>query len=128
VFVQPLLDAAVAGTFADYATFGCVIAENGLPTTSIARLPTQAASYGILNVFSENDELVHTPIERVAYTALCEDGVPLDYLECAGAGHTDSTLWSLEEILSFLEDRFAGVAFTPSCAAAAPVTCTGTPD
>ncbi|MCB9561233.1 MAG: hypothetical protein H6709_17165 [Kofleriaceae bacterium] len=127
VFTQPLLDAAAGGTLDQVDPFGCVIAENGLPTTSVPRLATPAASYGILNVFSEQDNLVNTPIERVAYEQLCGDGVPLQYLECAGAGHTDSTLWALSEILSFIQDRFAGVAFTPSCTADAPVTCSGTP-
>lgn len=128
VFVQPLLDAAAAGALADYAPFGCILAENGLPTTSVPRLATASGSYGILEVLSEDDELVHTPIERAAYEQLCDAGVPLDFLECAGAGHSDSTFWALEEILGFLEDRFDGVAFTPSCTAAAPVTCSGTPD
>lgn len=128
VFTSSILDAAAGGTLADLEPYGCVIAENGLTTTSIPRLDTPAASYGILDVFSENDELVSTPIERVAYTAQCNAGVPLQYLECAGAGHTDSTLWSLSEILTFIEARFAGEAFTPSCTPDAPVTCSGTPE
>jgi hypothetical protein len=53
--------------------------------------------------------------------------VPLQYLECAGAGHTDATSWALPEILTFLQARLAGEAFAPSCQVTAPVTCEGTP-
>lgn len=127
VFTAALLDAAASNTLAENAPYGCLFAENGLTTTSVPRQGPDGAGYGILVVLSENDTLVHTPIERVAYEELCTGGMPMQYLECAGAGHTDSTIWALDEILAFLDARLAGEAFTPSCAAAAPVTCSGTP-
>ncbi len=128
VFTTTLLDAAAAGTLADVDPYGCIFAENALTTTSVARIASSAPGYGILVVLSEDDTLVHTPIERAAYEALCTAGMPMQYLECAGAGHTDSTIWSLPEILAFIDARLAGEPMTPACAAAAPVTCSGTPE
>ncbi len=128
VFTSSLLDAAAAGTLADVDPFGCIFAENGLTSTSVPRISEDAAGYGLLVVLSEADTLVHTPIERASYEALCDDGVPLSYLECAGAGHTDGTIWALSEILAFVDARLAGAPFTPTCAVTAPVTCSGTPE
>jgi hypothetical protein len=101
--------------------------ENGLTTTSVARIQQDPASYGILFVTGEADTLVDTPNERVAYETLCGAGMPMQYLECAGASHTDATTWALPEIVTFLQARLAGEAFTPSCQVSAATTCQGTP-
>ena len=128
VFTTAILDAASGGTLADLDPYGCIFAENGLTTTSVPRLGPDDPGYGILVVLSELDGLVHTPIERTAYEALCASGLPMQYLECAGAGHTDSTIWALGDIIAFLDARLAGEPLTPSCVAAAPVVCAGTPE
>ncbi len=129
LFAADMLDAAANDTLADYGVAGCMIVENSLTTTSVERIPSELESYGLLNLLGEVDDLVHTPIERDAYETLCEQGVPVQYLECAGGGHVDTVLWSFEEIVSFLEDRFEKVAFEApaSCDVPAPVTCSGTP-
>ena len=117
-----------AGTLGQEQPFGCISSENGLTTTSIARINAPDPSYGILFVVGEADTLVHTPTERTAFTTLCtEQKMPLQFLECAGASHTKTTTWSLPEILSFTQDRLAGKPFTTDCQLAAPVTCQGTP-
>jgi dienelactone hydrolase len=127
VFQPALLDAAKSGTLGQQQPFGCILAENGLTTTSIPRINPPSPSYGVLFVLGEKDALVHTPIERVAYETLCKQGLPLAYLECAGASHTKATTWALPEILKFTAARFAGEAFSPSCQVAPPSTCQGTP-
>jgi hypothetical protein len=129
VFQMPVLDAASAGTLRSFVPFGCWSEENGLVATSTARIPqaNPLPSYGILWVLGENDELVTTPIERGSYDTLCAAGMPLEYLECAGAGHVDTTFWSIPEILDFLDARRAHTAFTPACTRPAAVTCRGTP-
>lgn len=127
VFTSTLLDAAAAGTLGDVEPFGCYLRENGLPTTSIPRIGPSSPSYGILYVLGEADPLVHPPIERAAYDALCAAGMPLAYLECAGAGHIEATTWALSEILEFMLARRAGEPFTPECTRSEPVTCAGTP-
>lgn len=129
VFAAPLLDAASAGTLADYAPWGCMLTENGLTTTSVPRIGEDPASYGVLIVTGEDDPLVHTPVEREAFRALCEAGLPATYLECAGADHGGGTSWALPEIVRFIDARFAGEAFTPpaSCDPPPAVRCEGTP-
>jgi len=128
VFVPAIVDAATMGTLGSVDPWGCVLAENGLTTTSIPRLGGEPESYGILHVLAEEDDLVTTPIQREAYRSLCTEGAPLAYLECAGAGHGEGTFWSLPEVLDFIDARAAGTAFVPSsCEPAAATTCAGTP-
>jgi pimeloyl-ACP methyl ester carboxylesterase len=127
LFQPDLLAAASGGTLKAFGLWGCMVTENGLTTTSVARINEKSASYGVLFVTGEADSLVDTPNERAAYKALCEAGMPLQYLECAGASHTDATSWALPTILKFAEARLAGEAFTSSCEVSAPVTCEGTP-
>jgi hypothetical protein len=127
VFQPLLLDAAAAGALAAQQPWGCLFAENGLTTTSLARLGPGDASYGILFITGEADRLVNTPIERDAFQALCAAGMPLRYLECAGASHTRATSWALPEVLGFVEERVLGQVFSPSCQVTPPVRCQGTP-
>lgn len=127
VFQPALLAAAQTSTLGDVEPWGCLLAENGLLTTSVARLSADPASYGILFVTGEADTLVDTPTERGAFAALCGAGLPLAYLECAGASHTEATAWALPTILAFLEARAAGEAFSGSCAVGAPEVCAATP-
>ncbi|MBO6935685.1 MAG: hypothetical protein JJ863_11945 [Deltaproteobacteria bacterium] len=126
---QPvILDAASAETFADVDPWGCVVAENGLTTTSIERTRVDPTGYGILLTFGSDDPLVHTPIEREAYRSLCEAGIPVAMIECEGADHGGGTLWAIAEILEFMDERASGEAFVqPSCDPPAPVVCSGTP-
>jgi hypothetical protein len=127
VFTDAVLTAASSGDLAGIAPWDCVVDENSLTSTPIARLEPASASYGILYVLGENDPLVNTPIERTSYDTLCAAGMPLQYLECAGAGHADAAYWSLPEALDFLSARETGVAFTPECTRPAAATCRGMP-
>ncbi|MCU0653916.1 MAG: lipase family protein [Polyangiaceae bacterium] len=126
LFQPALLDAAKNDALAQQQPFGCIVSENGLTTTTVPRINAPSPSYGILFVLGENDTLVHSPIERVAYETLCKQGMPLNFLECAGASHTRATTWALPEILEFTQARLDGQPFTSSCQATAPVTCKGT--
>lgn len=129
VFPAPLLEATAAGTLGALDPWGCLFAENGLTTTSIARLPPAGEHYGVLFVLAEHDDLVDTPTERVAFGTLCGQGMRMEYLECAGAGHVDGTFWALPEIIDFADARMAGEAFdSPTvCEPQAAVRCRGTP-
>lgn len=128
VFTSTVLDAAAGGTFAALDPWACLARENGLTTTSIDRISDDAPGYGILFVTGEADGLVHTPLERESFRALCEAGVPVTYLECAGGEHGETTFWALPEILDFIDARVAGTPFAGgSCEPTAPVTCAGMP-
>jgi hypothetical protein len=127
VFTSALLDHVAGGSVATYPTFGCMIGEASLVDTSVARITAASASYGILFVLGESDTLVDPAIERASYDGLCAGGMPLSYLECTGASHTQATLWALPEILDFLAARREHQAFTPACTRPAAATCRGTP-
>lgn len=128
VFQPALLAAAQSSTLDELDPWGCMLRENGLTSTSIPRISADPPSYGVLFVTGEGDNLVDTPTERAAFATLCAGGLPTTYLECAGASHTEATLWALPEILAFLQARLAGEPFTPSCSVGAPSRCTGTPE
>ncbi|MEO7112486.1 MAG: hypothetical protein ABI183_18725, partial [Polyangiaceae bacterium] len=109
--------------------FGCLISQNGITTTSVARKASALPGYGVLFVLGEADTLVNPPIERAAFQTLCTQGMPLQYLECAGATHTKASTWALPEIIDFVRDRLAGKKPDPAiaCQLSAAVTCRGTP-
>lgn len=129
LFTPSLLQAAAQNKLAELPLWGCITAENGLTTTSIARQGPSAASYGLLWVLGQNDALVHTPLERQSFETLCAQGMPMQFLECEGAGHVETTLWALPEIMDFVDDRFAGRELEPSrlCQITAATRCRGTP-
>lgn len=114
---------------ADIATtmpVGCWLRESSLTVTSIPRINPASPSYGILFVVGSNDQLIHPPIERAAYDTLCAAGTPLQYLECEGASHTQTTGWAVPEVFNFLDARRANTAFTPQCTRPAATRCMGT--
>ncbi len=127
IFKQPLIDAAQNGTLASVDPWGCITAENGLTTTTVDRIPPQSDSYGVLFVLGENDELVHTPIERTSFQTLCDQGMKMQFLECAGAHHGETTFLALSEILDFVDARLAGQPFDSQtiCQLSDPVQCQG---
>lgn len=107
LFVPAFL--ASVDTLQDDPTWGCMAVENGLTTTSIARVDTSdryAPTYEIMWVMGGDDQLVHTPIERDSFQTLCEQGMTsMAYVECAGASHTQATAQSLPAIMDFLHER-----------------------
>ena len=128
IFKDTLIQKAKDGKLDTVQPWGCMAVENGLTTTSVDRISQENDSYGILYVLGENDNLVHTPIERKSYEKLCNGGMPLEFLECKGAGHVETSFWSMPEILDFFDARQKGKTFqNNNCQAAAPVTCRGTP-
>lgn len=129
VFQQALVDSAVNDTLASVEPWGCITTENGLTTTSVSRIEPESDSYGVMFVVGENDELVHTPIERDAFVELCDQGMQMEFLECAGANHGETTFFALPEILDFVDARIERTTFdtASACQLAAATTCRGTP-
>jgi dienelactone hydrolase len=105
---------------------GCWFREASLTATSIPRITPASPSYGLLFIAGSEDDLIHPPIERAAYDALCAS-TPLAYLECEGAGHVDTTFWSVPEILGFMAARRSRTPFTRVCTRPAAQRCMGTP-
>jgi len=130
IFQDTLIEAATEGHLTDLSPWGCIFAENGLTTTSVSRLTADTPSYGILFVLGEADTLVDPAIEQAAFDTLCSQGMPLQYLECTGANHTETTFWALPEILDFIEARVRGDAIDADelCTRTAAQRCSGTVD
>lgn len=128
VFTKSLLDAAAGDNFGKLAPWGCMVVENGLTTTSVPRVAPTSPSYGILFVLGEKDTLVDTETERKGFDTLCAQGMKMQYLECAGASHTQATTWALSEIIEFVQARFAGKPMDAAsvCKRPAATRCRGT--
>ena len=127
LFTTSFLDAVATAGVESVAPAGCWLRESSLTTTSVPRLAHTAAGYGILWVVGSEDTLIHPPIERAAYDTLCAAGMPLEYLECEGASHTEASVWAIPELLEFLDARRAGEVFAPQCTRPAAGRCRGTP-
>lgn len=127
MFSAEILAAAASDTLASYDVWGCVATEASVNRSAISRITPTDSSYGILYVVGEQDTLVYPPIQRESFDALCEAGMPLDYLECEGASHGDATFWSLSEIIDYLAARVAREPVTDLCRRGAAVRCSATP-
>lgn len=129
VFTSSLLSAAAATDgLRALSPWGCMVVENGLTTTSVPRPAPKSPSYGVMFVLGEADTLVDPATERTGFDELCAQGMKMQYLECAGAGHTQATKWALPEIIDFVRDRFAGKPLdaATTCKRTAAVRCRGT--
>lgn len=130
IFAKGLLDAAASReALLAFPTFGCLVRENGLTTTPLARVAPQEPGYGVLFVLGESDTLVDPGVERTAFDMLCAQGMGMQYLECAGASHTKATTWAMPEIVDYIADRFAGKvpAAASLCQRGPAVKCRATP-
>ncbi len=130
MFQPAVLSAATsAAGIGPLAPWGCVLTENSLTTTSIPRIAPTRAGYGILYALGEADQLVNTPIERTSFQTLCTQGMPMQFLECAGASHTQTTGWALPEVFDFMRARLAGTPMdaADTCVLHDPVRCRATP-
>jgi dienelactone hydrolase len=129
-FTPELLDAVEEDGLQSFDPWGCFVSENGLTTTSVQSITNNDPSFGMLFVTGEVDDLVDTATERRAFATLCEQGMPLQYLECADAGHEDGIAWALPEMLRFIDDRFAGRPLDGElqCTLSEATRCEGTPD
>lgn len=123
-FTPSFLTASQQPSFGGLAPWGCYLAENSLPTTSI---PKQD-SIPSLFLLGENDDLVDNTVERASFQKLCTQGHVLQYLECAGASHTKPLSYALDQWLDFLADRLAGKPMPGGACVVKPAeTCTSTP-
>ncbi|MBN1945748.1 MAG: alpha/beta fold hydrolase [Bradymonadales bacterium] len=126
LFLPTFIDAVLEERFDDIQPWTCYLAESSLVSTSVPRLRDTPT----LVVYSENDDLVVTAPHRLAFDRLCEMGYILEYLECAGAGHSEGAVWSLPEQIAWINSRLAGEPLDSGavCQRGAAVCCRGTPE
>jgi len=124
LFTPELLAAAKLDPFlAGFDSWRCYIDENTLSRSSIPRIDTIPA----FMILSENDDLVVPFIERDAFVELCAMGYQIQYRECAGADHSEGFLWSIDDQLDWLDDRYNDVPLGDVCVIHPPVVCKSTP-
>lgn len=121
VYQPAVIENGLAGDWDAVAPYGCFLQENSFADNPIPRLSDTPFFF----VLGENDDLVYTPVEREDFDRLCTEGYAMDYLECAGAGHTQGALWSLPEQVRWVEARLSGDAIPAEelCVRQAAVHC-----
>jgi len=125
MYKQEFIDAVLGGSLDAFPPWDCFMRENSLGTSSVRPLRATPT----LMVYAENDDLVITEPMREDFDGLCASGFNLDYLECAGAGHSEGAVWSLPEQYAWLKDRLAGAPLPAgACTRKPPVCCTATPE
>ncbi|MCK5809069.1 hypothetical protein KAH37_08810 [bacterium] len=126
IFTAKLLAEAPKGDdfMKDMAPWGCYMRENSLNYTSIPRLDTTPA----FMILSEKDNLVLPHIERESMTDLCEQGYEIQFMECAEASHSKGFVWSLDNQMDWLDDRYQNKPMTDVCTLHDAVRCASTPD
>jgi acetyl esterase/lipase len=101
----------------------CFIQANSLDTAHVEEL----VSIPTMFVSAEADELVDVAVERAAVERLCEQGIRIEYVECAGAEHTQGAFASFSEQLDFVDARLRGDDWDEAgiCVVGEPVVCSG---
>lgn len=126
LFSPNFLENVAQGQWDGLGPYPCFYLENSLATSSVPPLrftPT-------LMTYGENDDLVPTALMREDFSRLCGMGYKLEYLECAGAGHSEGAIWSLPEQFAWVAERLAGTPQNEAavCAVTSPVCCQGSPE
>jgi len=124
IYAQTFIDAVRADDWDAVDPWSCFVRENSVSTSSIATL----RSTPVLTVYGELDTLVVPGFQEADFAALCDDGWQLQQLQCQGAGHAETTLWSIDEQVTWLRARLAGEPLESSCVFNAPPCCSASPE
>lgn len=68
----------------------------------------------VLMVLAEEDDLAIAAPARDDITALCDQGYTIEHIECAGLGHVDGAVKTLQRQLAWAQARIAGEDWDPS--------------
>ncbi len=125
VFDASWLAESLGDPDASWDPWYCYLEDNSIAT---ARIPLYQ-DIPTLFVLGEHDDLVYPPVERDDFDRLCAMGYRMEYLECAGAEHTDAAIWSLVDQHAWVRDRLDDIPLDPAtlCQRSAPVHCAGEP-
>lgn len=123
VYADGFVDAVTSGRWEDAEPWSCFLDANGLTSTDVTPLGTHPT----LLVYGEDDPIVVPELQHADFDRMCGEGWSLQALQCADAGHAETTLWSLPEQLAFLRAALDGSASTPTCTWALPTRCSATP-
>jgi len=121
-FQDDFLTKGSQGLWDDLYPWGCMLKENSVGFASVPHV----ADTPFLATFSENDELVYTPIELEAMTRLCSEGYRIEQVLCAGASHSQGAVQTLPYAFDWTWKRVNGEPWNPDviCSTPAPADCT----
>lgn len=126
VYTAEFLSAARESRWEDMDPWGCYLRTNSVATSPVPRL----ADTPILVTYGERDNLVITAVETDSIRDLCTMGYRIQYLNCAGKGHTDGTIDTLPYAHRWTQALLAGrdPATARWCAIEGPVDCSRLPE
>ena len=120
IFTAEYRAAVTSGTLATaFPEVHCGLAMGDLANSAVP----YRSDAPVLYVVSELDELVLAGPTRDAYGDLCDAGYTMNYIECAGADHTEGALWSLGQVMDWLKDRVDGLPLQGACTQPPAMTC-----
>ena len=121
VFLPDIITHSASGNWEAIPPWGCYLETNSIPGTPVPRV----GDTPILTVYSGDDELLNNSIERTNWPKICAEGYTLQYLECAGLGHSAGAVAALPYSMKWLKARLDGTPIDPDdiCQMKDPVDC-----
>ena len=119
IYVPSFAQAASTEDWAAIEPFSCYLRQSTIHATEIPRdndTPT-------LFVVSGEDTLVAADVVRDDFVNLCGDGYRLEYLECAGASHSEGAVDSLPYQREWVAARLSGETLEGACVPTEPLDC-----
>jgi hypothetical protein len=119
VYRADFIAAVTAGDWDAAEPFSCYLRNGTLALTDLPR-HTDAP---MLVVVSGADDLVVPGPQRAAVPVLCAQGYDIEYVECAGAGHTEGAVQSIPLQFEWMRARLAGEPLATRCVPTEPIDC-----
>jgi dienelactone hydrolase len=124
IYTPGFISSVRAGDWDAVTPWSCFLRENSPSSSSIERLRETP----VLTVYGQEDTLVVPSLQEADFATLCGQGWQLQQLQCQGAPHAETTLWSLDEQVAWLRQRLAGEELGATCGWTEPVCCSASPE
>jgi hypothetical protein len=122
IFTPTLLDTLTRGVLHD--PWSCWLYYNSPSTMG----PAMNKNVPLLYVTGDMDTTVYPSANDPVSARWCAEGIPIQYLQCAGAVHTQTIAYSVDDVLNFFDARQAGMPLPPTLCQPQPATkCSSTP-
>jgi hypothetical protein len=119
VFTSAVIEAAQSGGLDALSPWSCYLEESSLLSSQAA---AELSTTPKLMITGSADTLAWAPPVRADAETLCEQGVPVEYVECSGLGHVDAAVQTLPLMVEWADRQLAGDALT-DCVLHEPAPC-----